>query len=311
MIILAVLFSVVAFSAAFWLAQPLLSARAKWAAPLLTVAVVFGAAAIYLINGQPGEPGQPFAQAAEMRRDADPATLTSEGRIERLRDQLRQDDQDAEAWAMLGRELARSEREMEAVSAFQRSLQLDPIARTLSDFGQTLINLHEGEVTPDARAAFEQAAILDPRIPEAPFFMGLAAFQDGNRELAADLWVGILGRLEDSNAFRPVIARQAFNLLSQPDVDMQNIAEARTEMVDPETRIASMVQGLEDRLAADPVDISGWLVLARVRRTLGDEDGARAALDDAAVNFRGIAGVDVLLDTGRTMLGISPEEDPS
>jgi len=311
MIVLAVLFSVLAFSAAFWLAQPLLRARAKWAAPLLTVAVVLGAAAIYLINGQPDQPGQPFAQAAEMRRDADPATLTAQGRIERLRDQLRDDDQDAEAWAMLGRELARSEREMEAISAFQRSLQLDPIARTLSDFGQTLINLNEGEVIPDARAAFEQAAALDPQIPEASFFLGLAAFQDGNRDLAADLWIGILGRLDDSNAFRPVIARQAFNLLSQPNVDMQNVAEARTEMMDPETRIASMVQGLEDRLAADPVDISGWLVLARVRRTLGDEEGARAALDDAAINFADVEGVDVLLDTGRTMLGISPEEDPS
>jgi len=311
MIVLAVLFSVLAFSAAFWLAQPLLGARAKWAAPLLTVAVVLGAAAIYLINGQPDQPGQPFAQAAEMRRDADPATLTAEGRIERLRDQLRDDDQDAEAWAMLGRELARSEREMEAISAFQRSLQLDPIARTLSDFGQTLINLNEGEVTPDARTAFEQAAALDPQIPEAPFFLGLAAFQDGNRDLAADLWIGILGRLDDSNAFRPVIARQAFNLLSQPNVDMQNVAEARTEMMDPETRIASMVQGLEDRLAADPVDISGWLVLARVRRTLGDEEGARAALNDAAITFAGVEGVDVLLGTGRTMLGISPEEDPS
>lgn len=309
MMVLAIIFVLVAFAAGFWIAGPLKGAG-RWLAPGLTVGMVLAVSGIYLIGGRPDLPGLPHEQAAEQRRIADPSSLSLAEQIESLRDRTRDDPDDAEAWALLGRQLARSEREQEAIEAFQRSLRIDPAARTFSDIGQTLINFNEGEVTPESVRAFDEAMDRDPDLPEPYFFLGLAAYQAGDRSAAAGYWTAILERLPEDSAFRPVIARQAVDLLSRPDVTAQAVAEQADAETEPQARIAQMVSGLETRLADEPDDISGWLVLTRVRRTLGEEDAARDALRAARDVFADGGGETVLLDMAAVLMGLN-EEDPS
>lgn len=277
----------------------------RWAGPAAAAALLIAAGAAYWVGGSPEQEGAPYERQAAERRATDPATLGPEARIERLRDIVREDAEDAEAWAMLGRELARMERELEAVSAFQRALSIEPTARSFSDLGQTLINLNEGEVTPDARSAFEAAYRLDPSLPEAGFFLGLGAYQSGEREAATAYWTDTLARLEPGDPFRAIISRQAAELLSRPDVDAEAVAAARQDGADitPEERIAGMIGGLEERTASGEGSLSDWLVLMRVRAMMNDMEGARDALANAEARFGDEAGSAAILDVARQALG--------
>ena len=91
----------------------------------VAAAIMTGALAAYAVNGQPDAPGQPYAQLAERLRAADPSTLSAAEQEERLRDAIRNNPEDAQALALLGRFLSRTERELEAVSFFERALRLD------------------------------------------------------------------------------------------------------------------------------------------------------------------------------------------
>lgn len=279
----------------------------RWAGPAAAGVLLLAAGAVYWIGGSPEQEGAPYVEAAAVRAAADPATLDVSGRIERLRDVVRETPGDGEAWAMLGRELARAERELEAISAFQRALSIDPQARTFSDLGQTIINLNEGEVTPDARSAFEAAMARDPDLPEAGFFLGLAAYQAGDRVEAADYWTAVLARLETDNPFHTIISRQAAELLSRPDVDAAAVDAAEADMeaaeVSPQERIDAMVERLEARVASGEGSLSDRLVLMRVRAMLGDMEGARAALDAAEADFGSDDGAQAILGVARQALG--------
>lgn len=284
----------------------------RWMGPASAAVLLVLAGAVYWVGGAPNQPGAPYARQAAERRAADPAELTLDARIERLRDIVREDDGDAEAWAMLGRELARAEREMEAINAFQRSLSIDAQARTFSDLGQTVINLNEGDVTPDAQAAFEAAYRLDPALPEAGFFLGLGAYQDGDRAGATQYWTDTLSRLEPGDPYKTIIARQAAEFLSRPDVDAGAVAAAQGEdapQMSPQERIAGMVGRLTERVSSGEGSLSDWLVLIRVRAMMDDMSGAREALTEAEAAHADNAGASAILAVARQAIGSDAGEE--
>jgi cytochrome c-type biogenesis protein CcmH len=51
--------------------------------------------------------------------------------------------------------------------------------------------------------------------------------------------------------------------------------------------IRSMVDGLEEKLKANPDDLPGWLRLIRARAVLGDADKAKAAYESALRQYSG------------------------
>ena len=50
-----------------------------------------------------------------------------------------------------------------------------------------------GVVTTEARAAFDQALVEDPKQPIARFFQAIAVEQDGSKEKARQLWEALRG----------------------------------------------------------------------------------------------------------------------
>ena len=54
---------------------------------------------------------------------------------------------------------------------------------------------------------------------------------------------------------------------------------------DQQAMIRSMVDGLEQKLAANPDNLDGWLRLIRARAVLGDTDKAKAAYKKALVQY--------------------------
>jgi len=88
-----------------------------------------------------------------------------------------------------------------------------------------------------------------------------------------------------------------------PALDQQTMANASNMSAsDQQAMIRTMVDGLDQKLAANPDDLDGWLRLIRARAVLGDTDKAKAAykkaLDQYAGNQDALAQISAL---GREM----------
>ena len=293
MISVIIISSLITICAAIYIATPIARGGARLAALAVAGLLAVGVFAAYWVNGEPDTPGQPYDVLVERLRSVDPVTLSPIEQEERLRDALRQDPDDVAARLLLGRFLARTQRELEAVSMFERALRSGEDARILTDLGQALMALNDGSVTDDARRAFERANTLDPNLPEPAFLLGAAAFEDGDRITAARYWSDIIGRLPQDDDFRERIAARAADLLSRPAGGPGSGGAAPfadAAQIDVDAMVASMAARLEARLADQPEDLSGWLTLARTRLMMDDADAARAALQEARTRFAGEPG---------------------
>lgn len=318
MIVLTLVIAALGIGVAMWIASPLargaMNPMQRLAAFVVMAVLAVGALGVYLVGGQPGLPGQPYAVTEARLAAIAPEDLTGEEQEERLRAIVRAEPHNAEALAMLGRFLAFDGRHLEAIAMLERSLRVSEDARVLSDLGQALVNLNEGTVTPEARRAFMAAAELDETLPEPAFFLGAAAYEEGDREGALAHWAGIVGRLPANDPFRTAIAMRAADLLSRPAGGPQMM---RPEDMDPDespdAMVARMVAGLEAGLEADPDDLTRWMVLARVRAVLENRDGARAAIAEARARSGGDAGIGAILDAleraGRLAPGAEDEAE--
>lgn len=301
MIALTLIIAALGVGVAMWIASPLakgaMSPMQRLAALGIMALLAVGALGIYLVGGQPGLEGQPYAATEARLAAIPPEELTGEEQEERLRTIVRREPGNPEALALLGRFLALDGRHLEAIAMLERSLRVQEDARVFSDLGQALVNLNEGTVTPEAERAFAAAMELDASLPEPAFFMGAAAYDAGDREAALGYWAGIVGRLPPDDPFRSAIAVRAADLLSRPAggpqmMDPQDIDPDEG----PDAMVSRMVAGLEAGLEADGSDVTRWMVLARVRAVLEDRDGAREAIAQARARSGGDAGVGAILD---------------
>jgi len=289
-LICAILGGLAALRIAAPFAKPDLGRGGAVAAASVAGVIAVGALGAYVVNGEPEAPGAPYAAVAERLANTDPALLSPAEQEERLRAALRENPEDVEALALLGRFLSRTERELEAIGLFERALRLNEDPRVLSDLGQSLVVLNEGQVTEEAERAFAASYALDPSLPEPAFFLGAAYYERGERREAAEIWSAIIGRLDEGDPFRAAIAARAADLLSRPSGgpgtnQAAPFADAIAEGVAPEDLVESMVGGLQARLEADPEDLSGWLTLARARLMQGQSEDGQEALRQAQAIF--------------------------
>ncbi|WP_429911520.1 tetratricopeptide repeat protein [Glycocaulis sp.] len=314
MIALTLIIAALGVGVALWIASPL----ARGAAGPMHRLVAFGVMAVlaiaalgaYLVGGQPGLEGQPYAATEARLAELPPEDLTAEEQEERLRAIVRREPGNPEALAMLGRFLAFDGRHLEAIAMLERSARVREDARVFSDLGQALVNLNEGTVTPEAERAFAAAMELDETLPEPAFFMGAAAYDAGDREAALGHWAGIVGRLPEDDPFRQAIAVRAADLLSRPAGGPQMMdPDALDPDESPDAMVARMVAGLEAGLEAYPDDLTRWMVLARVRAVREDRDGARAAIAEARARSGGDAGTGAILDALERAGGLDAEAE--
>lgn len=165
--------------------------------------------------------------------------------------------------------------------------------------------------------AFERALELDPQDPRARFYMAVKKDIEGDSEGAISDWLALLrdsppgapwegnvvqtirqvGAIADievddrlaaimetrtPQAVLPgsgsVAGDSASTALRGPSA--QQVADAsRIPPSEQRTMAEGMVERLEERLAGEPNNVDGWVMLMRSRMTLGQPDRARAALD--------------------------------
>jgi cytochrome c-type biogenesis protein CcmH len=253
--------------------------------------------------------------------ESDPAADAEIARlVTGLEARLAEKPEDAEGWRMLGWSYYNLRRFDEAAKAYARAVALAPKGPGYqSAYAEALVQVAQGEVTPQAVSAFRLAAAQDDTDARARYYLGIAKAQSGDLKGALDDWIALLG---DSAADAPWVpqlrgiidatAREAqidvsarLSSLSPPASGGASViapppapagvlpgpsAEqaAAVQALPPaqqQQMIRGMVEGLAEKLKANPKDEAGWLRLMRARTVLGEMAEARAARDSALAAF--------------------------
>lgn len=259
--------------------------RRRAIAVAVLIAVPVTAAAFYLTLGSPNLPAQPIAS----RVTPPPQNQSLDSLVAQVESHLEKNPEDGRGWEVVGPVYMRFSRFDDAVKARRNSLRLNgPSAEREADLGESLMAAANGVVTDEAKSAFDRALKLDAKQPKARFFLGVAAYQDGNRAAAAAVWREIINDSPPNSPWigvvRDALARveDAPPAAQAPGPSAEDVAVA--EKMTPADRTAmvrGMVERLAERLKQDGSDVDGWLRLVRAYTVLGDRDRALSAAGDA------------------------------
>jgi cytochrome c-type biogenesis protein CcmH len=157
----------------------------------------------------------------------------------------------------------------DAAAAFKQALLVAPASdrpALLSAYGEALTGAAQGNVPPEAEAAFNAALKANPRDPASRFYLGQVYALRGDRSRALQMWQSLLADTPANAQLHEMLVDRIAALTSQsgavPD-------------------ISAMVAGLAARLKANPNDAQGWQRLIRAYSVLGDKTKAQAAWTDA------------------------------
>jgi len=264
------------------------SAVAPAVAVLCVLLVPLVALPLYYKAGSPGLPGVPLNQRmaeAEARGDY-------EALIVKVEQHLAANPDDLDGWKVLAPAYARGLRFVDAVEAHRNIVRLSPPdALTIADYGEAMVMAGQGMVSAEAHELFGKALALDPKLPKARFFDALALKQEGKTAEAKAAFEAFLKDTPQDAPWRPMLLAELQDLGAKPPaLDSETMASAQ-EMApeDQQAMIRSMVDGLEEKLTANPDDLDGWLRLIRSRAVLGEAEKAKAAYDRALAQYSGNA----------------------
>ena len=219
--------------------------------------------------------------------------------IEKLKEKLRQSPDDLEGWTMLARSLFSVSRFGEAASAYANALAMSPgNAGLMARQAESLSFENDGQVTPNARRLFAEAARIDPKNARALYYIALAKLQSGKRREALEDWRGLVAGAAPDAPWLPTLRKRIARLSAEldggaaaslpaapaaPGPSASDIKAAQSmSKSDRGAMIRSMVQRLADRLKDEPGDADGWLRLGRAYGVLGDQHKSSDAYGKAA-----------------------------
>lgn len=236
-----------------------------------------------------------------------------------LAQRLKDNPKDAEGFRMLGWSYVMTGRPKEAIAPYKRALELSPDRAVVhAGYGEALVAVAGDKVTPEAKAAFDKAVLLDPAEPRARHFLALWKAQNGQEKAALDEWIALANGGVADAPWQGDVRRRIDESAKELGLDvssrlkhpatvatvvtgaMPDPAAARAISAMPEAQrndaVDNMVEGLAARLAKNPSDVDGWVMLLRSRMVLKQADQAKqdlvAARKSLAGNAAGLAKVE-------------------
>ncbi len=269
-------------------------ARGSWLLVLL-LAVFVG---VFAVFGYLRSDSRQIAGWIETARQ-DPAaaqTLVVDSMVARLEQRLRDQPDDAEGWAMLGRSYFVLERYADAAGAYGHANQLTtagPEADWLASEGESRLFAQDDGAEGRARQLFEKALESDPALPKALWYAGLLASRAGEYGTALDRWLAL--RDQDLPAdFRQVLEKRLPELAQLAGRELPVETPSDAAAVSTQTRLTVKVM-LDDGVAqAVPADATlmvfarrpeGGPPLAVVRQPYAGP--TEVVLDDSQAMIRG------------------------
>ncbi len=250
---------------------------------IIAPAVALG---VYAKVGQPDLPDAPLA-ARSMDMKA-PGAL--EAAVAKIEAHLTQAPSDRRGWEVLAPVYMQLGRYSDAAGAYRRVIQLGGDAPAVhAEFGQALVAVSEGVVTAEARAEFAKA----PEVAMARFYLALGAEQDGKMTEAKAAYQALAPQAKGEAPWMLGLRARLAALDSSAPAPQ---ADAGAPAFSPEQRqmIATMVQGLADRLAKQGGSAEEWARLIRAYSVLHEPDKAKEALASARKALGANADIDAL-----------------
>ena len=274
------------------------------------VLFIAGGFGLYLDLGNPTMPDRPITSrtdeinAVRMAQTADEDRQSVLNRaVSDLSQRLLENPDDLRAWELLGASLMALGRPEEAQTAF-----LETVKRSgrdgdyLAMYAESLIRSNNGQINTAARGVLREAEKTDSTDPRIQVYLGLADAQEGNVGAAVDRWIAlangapgdapwlpmVVGRINEAALAQGIDIEGRLNIAenNSPGPSQEDIAAAQ-EMTPEEQQqmIMSMVNGLAERLEAEPNNPDGWARLMQAYMVLGREDDAKAAFEKASTVF--------------------------
>lgn len=247
-----------------------------------------------------------------------------------LEKRIKEDPKDGAAWSALAGAYFDSGRFGDAVSAYGSALELTPNKASLwSARGEARVMASPRDPMPAAAVAdFEAALRLDPKDPRGRYFLAVRQDLAGDHQGAIESWLALLADTPPGAAWeadlrrtieqvskinkidvtqrlaavRQPTPREPAATRAMPGPSAEDLARASAMRPAEQREMAEgMVARLETRLASDPGNVDGWLMLIRSRMQLGQPDLARAAM---AAAIRGNPGAAEQLRSESAKLGV-------
>ncbi|HIF47926.1 c-type cytochrome biogenesis protein CcmI [Candidatus Thioglobus sp.] len=119
----------------------------------------------------------------------DSKPLTLEQSIEKLKQHLSDEPNDAEAWTMLGLSYFELDKVKESLEAYEKAYQLTPNnSKLLVEYASTLISVNDNQFSDRPVALIKQALEIDANAPDALYLAGMFAISMQDFTLAKGLW---------------------------------------------------------------------------------------------------------------------------
>lgn len=228
-------------------------------------------------------PTQDFAEAMTATRmpapEIDPQDAALLGQLESV---LASRPDDVQGQRLLARSYMQVGRHIEGRQIQQRLVgQLGPevTAEDLSALAEYMVVAAGGYVSPDAEDVLDRVLQRDPADWFARYYKSRAFVQNGQTDAAVELLNGLAADASTPPALAAAVREDLATLRPGfgPTADDIAAAEAMSAE-DRAAMIASMVDGLDARLAEEGGDAEEWIRLIRARLQLGEATQAQAAL---------------------------------
>ena len=273
---------------------------------ILAVLFPIGGLTIYLMVGTPDLPGLPLAER-NVQQGQDPAKVLAA--VDEIRGRLKKTKDDLDRWVMVGEAYGKLGQPRQAVETFRIARQIAPDDPSIgAALGEALIAADGGAVGEEAKKLFQAIPPESDSLPEARYYLALAAAQGGDMKTALRGWQALLADSPaDASWIEPTrerIASAAQALGLDPAKEMPEpkpvaapgpqegaleggpeTAEGQAIKQMPEGQQRQMIEGMVAKLAArmeaNPDDAGGWRKLARAYQVMGQADKANDALRKA------------------------------
>ena len=157
--------------------------------PLLAIVIVATVAVSVGLYSRVGSPDIPSAGA---QSDTIP---DMESAIASLQQRLLDNPEDVNGWNMLARSYMTMQRFGDAVTAYERVMELEDgqNGQTMVDLALAILSRDGTSIEGRTSSLIESALALEPNNPAALFYSGIASANRGDTEMAATRWEMLLG----------------------------------------------------------------------------------------------------------------------
>lgn len=175
---------------------------------VISVFVLVFSVVVYQKIGAFEQLSQPQIQQ-DQHANLAPEQQESINRIEQLKAQLSATPDNSELWYALGQELVALGSFENAMTAFDKSIEIEGVVADLVGAkAQAAYYKHGQKLTPEVNALIEQALALDPTDASTNILLGMHAFSEADYQAAVDYWQIVL---EANKSVNTVAITQAIN----------------------------------------------------------------------------------------------------